>query len=172
MPRRFDLAVVNAADDPCAKFPPAYCRNKSMSVASCIHLLVAAAGKKCQPIFESIPGTPFQPRMDPTRLAPQPQMRAAKERKEHRDTTSFLCVPCVLSRSILCQENKDLHDCSTDEHGCISTQRRNEIILDCGGRAQRRHRFSTVLWTELPKRRGASLPAAIQNPHPRWRVAS
>jgi hypothetical protein len=49
--------------------------------------------------------------MNLTRIAPQPQMRAAKE---HRDTTSFLCVPCVLSRSILCQENKDLHNCSTD----------------------------------------------------------
>jgi hypothetical protein len=37
-----------------SEFPPAYCRNKSMSVASCIHLLVAAAGQKCQPIFESM----------------------------------------------------------------------------------------------------------------------
>ena len=37
MRRRFDLAVVNAADGPRAKFPSAYCRNKSMSVASCIH---------------------------------------------------------------------------------------------------------------------------------------
>src|SRR5208282_6484788 len=34
--------------------------------------------------------------------------------KEHGDTTSFLCVPYVLSRPILCQENKDLHNCSTE----------------------------------------------------------
>src|SRR5208282_570755 len=34
--------------------------------------------------------------------------------KEPGDTTSFLCVPYVLSRPILCQENKDLHNCSTD----------------------------------------------------------
>src|SRR5208283_486495 len=34
--------------------------------------------------------------------------------KEPGDTTSFLCVPYVLSRPILCQENKDLHNCSTE----------------------------------------------------------
>src|SRR5688572_29815117 len=53
--------------------------------------------------------------MNLARLAPQPQMRAAKERIERRDTTSFLCVPCVLLRPILRQENKDLRSCSTDE---------------------------------------------------------
>jgi len=42
-----------------SEFPSAYCRNKSMSVASCIHLSMAAEGKKCQPNFEYIPGTNF-----------------------------------------------------------------------------------------------------------------
>src|SRR5437870_4421476 len=51
--------------------------------------------------------------MNPTRLTPQPQMRAAKECKVRRDTNPFPCVPCVLWRPILCLE-KDLHDCSTD----------------------------------------------------------
>src|SRR2546427_10595681 len=46
--------------------------------------------------------------MNPRQLTPQPQMRAAKERKVRRDTNPFLYVPCVLLRPILCRKNKDL----------------------------------------------------------------
>lgn len=55
MRRRFNLAAVNAADSPQTKFPSAYCRSKPMSVASCIHSLLAAAGKKVPTHFESKP---------------------------------------------------------------------------------------------------------------------
>lgn len=41
-------------------------------------------------------------------------MRAAKERKERREAKPSLCVPCVPSRPILCQENQDLWDCRAD----------------------------------------------------------
>src|ERR1035438_3320220 len=49
-------------------------------------------------------------------------------------------------------------------------RRKGAKVLDCGGRAQRRHRFraqENQLGFEQPspmrKRRGASLPAAVQN---------
>ena len=80
--------------------------------------------------------------MDPARPAPQPQIKAAKNRgiltakyanhakknaaergfailtagNGERDMTSFLVPPSVLMQAILCQENKDLCGCSTDEH--------------------------------------------------------
>ena len=85
--------------------------------------------------------------MNPARLAPQPQIKAAKHRgistanyanhaKENaaergwagltagngeRDRTSFLVTPSVLMQAIPGQENQDLWGCSTD----FSTQRRS-----------------------------------------------
>jgi hypothetical protein len=40
-----------------SEFPSAYCRNKSMPVASCIHLSMAADGKKRQPILNQYKDT-------------------------------------------------------------------------------------------------------------------
>src|SRR5436309_351230 len=40
-------------------------------------------------------------------------MLAARERKERKDGTSFLCVPCVLSRQKYAQDNDTFKDSST-----------------------------------------------------------
>jgi len=49
------------------------------------------------------------------RLTPQPKMIATKERKDRRDITLSLCVPCVFSRQKFAQENKTFYDSSTEK---------------------------------------------------------
>src|ERR1017187_3053736 len=66
-------------------------------------------------------------RINLTRLSPQPQGIAARERKDVSDSSRVLCV---LSRPILCQENKDIRHCSTDARVEIH----NKVFEFAGGR--------------------------------------
>ncbi len=57
--------------------------------------------------------------------------------------------------------------CDFRVRGSFDPARKNagDPNLECGGRAKRRHRFSSTLFVEeLQKRRGAPLPAALQIP--------
>jgi hypothetical protein len=60
---------------------------------------------------------------------PQPQGITARERKERKDVSYFSRVLCVLSRPILCQENKDIRHCSTDESATKDRKGRKDTIF-------------------------------------------
>jgi len=115
---------------------------------------------------------------------------AAKERKEHMGKTDFgdsspeRRSPFPSGRALLPRrpnviqprrsgsfvQPKEMHPTAVNPNGltdvCLQILQRKDArnrpgILECDGKAQRRHRFP-MAHTGHPKRRGAPLPAAVQ----------